>query len=306
VVPAQTAVTPVAPATDRPQEPGQAPLIAPDRLPGGPDYRLGPDDQLSVSVLQAPELNITTRVSEQGAISLPLLGAVQAAGLTALELEHAIEEQLGRKYIKNPDVTVQVTDVRSHSVSVVGAVHRPGLLQVRSSTTLLDVLSLAGGLAPEAGDSVMVLRKEGGVPSPAIEVKLKPLMESRDPSLNVTIYPGDVVNVRDADIVYVVGAVNKPGAYAMRGNDRLTVLRALALGEGLTPTAAKGDALVVRTGPRGDRIEIPVDLAALLKGKNRDVVLEAHDVLFVPTSGSKVAARATLDALVRVLTWRPY
>lgn len=297
-VPAQT--------TDKSSQREPAPLVAPERPSGGPDYRLGPDDQLSITVLQAPELNTTTRISEQGVISLPLLGTVHAGGLTAIELEQALEEQLGRKYIKNPDVTVQVTEVRSHSVSVVGAVQRPGILQVRSSTTLLDVLSLAGGLTPDAGDAVMVLRNAAGVPVPPIEVKLKALMESRDPSLNVPIYPGDVVNVRDAEIVYVVGAVNKPGAFAMRGNDRLTVLRALALGEGLASTAAKGHAVVVRTGPGGDRVEIPVDLAALLKGKTRDVTLEAHDVLFVPTSGSKVAARATVDALVRVLTLRPY
>ena len=280
--------------------------VAPERVAGGPDYRIGADDQIAVNVLQAPELNTTTRVSEQGAISLPLLGAVRASGLTAVELESAIEEQLGSKYIKNPDVTVQVTDMRSHPVSVVGAVERPGVLQVRGSTTLLEVLSLAGGLRADAGDVAVVVHKGEGDTAIPIEVKLKPLLESRDPSLNVAIYPGDLVNVRSAEVVYVVGAVKKPGAFAMRGNDRLTVLRALALGEGLESTAAQGDAIVVRTGQDGQRVEIPVDLAALLKGRNPDVPLEAQDVLFVPTSGGRVAARATLDAMLRILSWRPF
>jgi polysaccharide export outer membrane protein len=243
----------------KPEQPA-APLVAPN-MPGGPDYRIGPDDQLAIAVLQAPELNTTTRVSEQGAISMPLLGAVRAGGLTL-----------------------------------------PGILQVRGSTTLLQVLSLAGGLSDAAGDTLVVLRRNGNVPLPPLEVKLKPLMESRDPSLNLAVYPGDVVNVRGAEIVYVVGAVKKPGAFAMRGNDKLTVLRALALGEGLTPTAA----LVVRAGQDGRRQEIPVDLTALLKGKVQDVTLEAHDILFVPTSGSKVAARTTLDAFIRIVSWRPY
>ena len=308
------APVPQVPSPARPEPPGPAParpeqlvpaLVAPEGLPGGADYRIGADDQLAIAVLQAPELNTTTRVSEQGAIHLPLVGTVRAGGLTVLELKAAIEEQLRSKYIKNPDVSVQVTEVRSRSVSVVGAVERPGVVQVRGSTTLLQLLSLAGGLRPDAGDAVVVMHKGNEAPARR-EVALKPLMESRDAQLNIPVYPGDVVSVQTADVVYVVGAVRKAGAFAMRGNQRLTVLRALALGEGLEPTAAKGDALVVRVRPGGERQEIPVDLGKLLKGKTPDVPLEAHDVLFVPTSGGKVAARATLDALVRVLTWRPY
>lgn len=291
--------------------PAQAPerprtSAASAHVAAGADYQLGPDDQVSIAVLQAPELNTTTRVSEQGFVSLSLIGAVQAGGRTAAELEAAIEAELGRKYIKNPDVSVQVLDVRSRPVSVMGAVQRPGIVQVQHSTTLLDVLSMAGGLTPEAGDTVVVVRKGGNETAAPIEIKLKALLEARDPATNLAVQAGDVVNVRAADVVYVVGAVNKPGAYAMRGNDRLTVLRALALGAGLAPAAAQGDALVVRLGPQGERVEIPVDLGAVLKGKQRDVALEAHDVLFVPTSGSKVAARTTLDAFVRILTWRPY
>ncbi len=294
--------SPGAPASAADASP--APMIAPERATGGPDYRIGADDQLAITVLQAPELNTTARVSEQGAISLPLLGSVRAGGLTTLELEHAIEEQYAQKYIKNPEVTVQVTDLRSHPVSVVGAVRRPGILQVRGSTTLLEVLSLAGGVADDAGDAVVVLRK-GPSEVSSTEVKLKALMELRDPRLNVAIHPGDVVNVRGADVIYVVGAVKKPGAYAMPGNDRVTVLRALALGEGLTPLASHNDALVVRT-VEGRRVEIPVDLGAVLRGKAQDVPLEAHDVLFVPISGSKAVARVALEAFVRVISWRPF
>jgi polysaccharide export outer membrane protein len=288
---------------DRPEKVPPA-IVAPER-PGGGDYRLGPDDQVAISVLQAPELSATVRVSDEGSISLPLLGAVRASGLTASQLERSIEEQLARKYMKNPDAIVEITDIRSHPVSVVGAVNRPGVVQVRGSTTLLEVLTLAGGLNADAGETAVVLRN-GTAGAAPVEVKLRGLMESRDPSLNVPIYPGDVINVRAADIVYVAGAVNKPGAYAMRGNERLTVLRAIALSEGLTRVASTKDALVVRTGPGGSRVEIPVDLPALLKGKHGDVALEAHDILFVPTSEGKVAARATLDALVHVLSWRIY
>jgi polysaccharide biosynthesis/export protein len=286
-------------------QPAARVVVAPASVTG-PDYRIGPDDALWISVLQAPELTSTIRVSQQGLISLPLVGTMTASGLTSMDLKRAIEEQLGRKYIKEPDVTVQVIDARSHSVSVVGAVQHPGLVQVPGSTTLLEVISLAGGLATDAGDAVVVLRKgENGAAGGTQELKIKALMDSGDSGLNVPIYPGDVVKVRTADVVYVVGAVNKPGAYAMQGYDRLTVLRALALGEGLTPVAKQGSAVVVRTSARGERVEIPINLKALMNGKTHDVTLEAHDVLFVPVSGSKSAARATLGALVQMITYRP-
>ncbi|HXE81570.1 MAG TPA: polysaccharide biosynthesis/export family protein [Vicinamibacterales bacterium] len=281
-------------------------------------YRIGANDVLSISVLHAPELSTSVRVSSRGDISLPLLGGVPAAGLTAAELETELEKRLRERYIRDPDVTVQVTELQSQAVSVVGAVNRPGIFQVRGSTTLLEVLSLAGGLAEDAGDSVIVLRRartrasNSGHPasdgahageSASFEVPLRTLLDSADGAANAVIVPGDVVNVRSAAIVYVVGAVRKPGAFAMRGNEQLTVLRALALGEGLLPSASR-DALVLRTEDDGKRIELPVDLGDVLKGKQNDFALQQQDVLFVPTSGGKAVARAALDALTRIVTLR--
>jgi polysaccharide export outer membrane protein len=233
-----------------------------------------------------------------------------------------------------------VTEVRSHGVSVVGAVKRPGTLQIYGATSLLEVLSLAGGLAEGAGDTILIVR-QGNAPGaslapPAIRepqtlppaasdpvvaaaaastvsesgavlrVKVKSLIDAHDPSANLPVFPGDVINVQDADVVYVVGAVNKAGAFVTRGNDRLTVLRALALGEGLEPTAARSNAIVLRTNARGERVEIPVDLDRVLNGQTPDIPLLAQDVLFVPTSGGKVAARATLDFIARVITFRGF
>lgn len=295
------------------------------------DYRLGPNDVLSVSVLQAPELDTSTRVSQEGEISLPLLGAVRAAGLTTPQLELAIESRLREKYIREPDVNVQLTDLQSQPVSVMGAVNEPGVFQMRGSQTLLEVLSLAGGLAPDAGDTVIVVRNDptratsefatdaaagrlasGAAPAaddatPAVlEVKLTALLDAPDERVNVAIDPGDVVTVRSAPIVYIVGAVKKPGSFAMRGNERMTVLQAVALGEGMTPTADKDGAVVLRTAEHGERVEIAVDLDAILEGQQPDVLLQAQDVLFVPNSGKRIAARAAVDTLLRVLSFRVF
>jgi polysaccharide biosynthesis/export protein len=144
-----------------------------------------------------------------------------------------------------------------------------------------------------------------GVAPGTQELKISPLMGSHDSKLNVPVYPGDVVKVSAADVVYVVGAVNKPGAYPMPGNARVTAVRALALGQGFAP-GAQGSAIVVRIGPRGERLEIPVDLNAALKGKAGDVALQAHDVLFVPTSAGKVAGRQALDAFTHIFALRPW
>lgn len=271
------------------------------------EYRIGIDDVLSVTVVQAPELTSSVRVAEAGDISLPLIGLVRAAALTTRELEASIKQRLREGFIREPDVTVVVTEVRSHGVSVVGAVQRPGILQIRGTTTLLEVLSMAGGLAGNAGDAVLVVRSSevvGGQPR-TIDVKLKSLMQA-DPAANILMQPGDVVNVQTASLIYVMGSVNKPGAFAMPGNERLTVLRALAYGEGATAVAAMRDAVVLRVGDGGDREEIAVDLEGIVKGRVADVELQAQDVLFVPQSGAKAASRATLNFITRVITLRGF
>lgn len=264
-----------------------------------PEYRIGVDDVIAIAVRQAPELNTSTRVAVNGTVALPLIGDVAAASLTVPQLKTAIETALRARFIREPDVTVLVTEVRSQGVSVLGAVRKPGVHQIQGAATLLEVLSLAGGLGDDAGDEAHI-RRVTDPQSPERVVKLGSLFVPGGDA-NVTLQPGDVVTVRPAGLVYVMGAINKPGAYTVRGNGGVTVLRALAYGEGVTPMAASRDAVVLRTNTNGERSEIPIDLDKVLKGKAPDVALQPQDVLFVPVSGGKTAGRATLDILARVL-----
>ncbi len=294
----------------------------------GEDYRIGPNDLISVRVLEAPDLSQPVRVSASGEISIPLLGVVQAGGRTPRELEVAIAERLRGTFMKNPHVSVQVLEMQSHSISVVGAVTKPGTFQIHGSKTLLEVLSLAQGLAADAGDTVVVIRKpspetagaEGGLAtvagnpeglgtSPAANdstlfIDLRKLLETGSPEYNVWIHPGDIVQVKQAGIVYVVGEFNRPGGFALRSNEQLTVLQAVALGQGLTPTAAKEGSMIIRTTENGERTEIRVNLGKVLKGEIPDIPLEPRDVVFVPNSKSRAVAREALDAFVRVLSIR--
>ncbi len=276
---------------------------------GSLDRRIGPDDLLDISVFEAPELNRVVRVSGEGTISLPLLDEVPAADLTPRQLELALRERLRQRFILDPHVSVQVTEMQSRTVSVVGAVVRPGVLAIRGPRTLLEVLALAGGPSPEAGDGVIVMRGSlaGGTRASAAEpiareINLKQLLESQDPRLNVTVHPGDVVKVPRSGMVYVVGEVNRAGAFPVGRGSALTVLQAVALGQGLGPLAAKGRTLIIRTTAAGERTEIPVDLGQVLAGKAADPRLQANDIVFVPSSALRSFAHGTVNALVRVVT----
>src|SRR5258708_3436316 len=123
------------------------------------EYRIGPEDVLNINVFGAQELNREVRVSASGEISLPLLGSVRAAGLTPRDLEFVLQELLHRTYMKDPHVSVFVREMQSHPVSVMGAVRRPGVFQIRGSKRLLEVLSLAEGLADDAGATAIILRE---------------------------------------------------------------------------------------------------------------------------------------------------
>lgn len=311
-------------------------LDANSRVPtaGPQDYRIGFDDVLEIGVFEAPELNHEVRVSSSGEISLPLLESVHVAGLTPRELELVLEELLRRTYMKDPHVSVFVKDTQSHPVSVLGAVRTPGVFQVRGSKTLLEILSLAGGLADDAGETVIIMRggglqndagsgseassltdttgeksatassasKNAPPPEDIVQVNLKGLLDSSDAHQNPIVNPGDIVKVLPAGIVYVVGEVQKPGGFTMKSNERMSVLQVIALSGGLTRTASKGSARIIRTDKQsGEREQMPIDLGKILAGKVPDPVLEAKDIVFVPNSASKTAFSRGSEAAVQTL-----
>jgi polysaccharide biosynthesis/export protein len=301
-------------------------------------YRIGPDDVLDINVFRAPELNREVRVSSGGDISLPLLGQIRAAGLTPVELEFRLQDLLRRTYMKDPHVSVFVRDLESHPVSVMGAVKAPGVFQVRGPRTLLEVLSLAGGLSEDAGDAAIIMRgassesghenqatredsarlfldggdvsssnqhlqQNGRSPETAIQVNLKDLLESSDPRYNPEIYPGDIVKVTRAGVVYVLGEVRKPGGFVLKASEKLSILQAVALSEGLTHTAAKSGVRVIRTDPEtGERKEFGINLNKIMKGKDPDIVLESKDIVFVPNSTAKTTFSRGAEAATQTVT----
>ena len=290
------------------------------------DYRIGPQDLLEINVFEATELNRTVRVAESGEVSLPLLGGVRVTGLTAREVEGVLAQRL-REFLKDPHVSVMVAAIESHPISVIGEVNKPGVFQVRGSKTLLEMLSMAQGVAAEAGDEVLVMRSAGfnrgagiaqdknsapltatkssdnenvSVEQPdTVSINLRDLLNSRDPKFNVPVYAGDIVKVTRAGIVYVVGAVKRPGGFTVRGSEQMSLLKAIALAEGLSNTPLKARTRIIRTdGDSGKRSEITVDIGKILDGKAPDMNLQATDIVFVPNSAGRTALYRGTEAIV--------
>lgn len=300
------------------QEEGAAPPEVSSTPAASPDYIIGPEDVLDIDVFNLSELNKTVRVANDGTISLLLIGRVQAAGLTSEQLRKELESKYSQTYIQNPHLSVFVREYHAQPVSVMGAVERPGLYQLTGPRTLIQMLSMAGGLAKRtsapAGRTVVVTRQGGfgalpeveglrRVAPDKVEINLQRLLFSRDDSLNIRIDPQDIVSVSKADIVYVTGrGVQKPGGYVLEDRENVTVLQALAMAEGLSANVAKRYARIIRQQPDGARAEIPLDLDRVLKGKSADPPLMANDILFVPDSSQKAALKRGLDATIATIS----
>jgi len=275
----------------------------------GPNYILGPEDEIDIDVFDVPELKQTVRVAADGKISVPLIGRVPAAGLTPEQLRQELEEKWGEDYLQDPQVSVFVKEFKARPVSVIGAAGKPGLYYLKGPRNLIEVLSMAGGVgkASSSGRTVIITRKGGfedlqptegmHVRGPdQIEVDLNRLLYTRDPNLNIEIKPLDAVSVSQADVVYVTGAVKKPGGFVLDDRPTVTVIQAISMAEGFSGTASKGAARIMRTRQDGSKLEIPVNLNKVFKGKAEDLTLAANDVLYIPDSKTKVAGQRAVDA----------
>ncbi len=295
-----------APTTNAPE-----PQSAPGNGYGGPDiyggYSIGAGDILDIRVADEDMLTGRYQVDQDGAVHMPLLKApVQAAGRTTFELSQQLQKDLKEQQIlREPSVTVFIVRGMSQNATVLGAVARPGIYPLEQPTTLLELFSRAGGVQANAGKEVTVTRKPEG-PSAAAEpqtitIDLPALLAGKDASLNLQAKPGDVITVSTAPVVFVVGAVTHPGAFTVQGSKmEMTILQAVAMAEGTLPTAKLGDAVIVRQSANDSaREEIPIDLGRVYKGKDKDKVLMANDILFIPQSGFKAGMRRVADVAVQ-------
>jgi polysaccharide export outer membrane protein len=268
-----------------------------------PAQKIGPNDLIAVSVYDSPELSRTVRVGADGAIRLPMLKRrIQADGLLPGALETAIAEALqAEQLIVDPVVTVTIAEYHSRPISVAGAVRSPVTFQAAGPVTLLDALTRAGGLNPEAGPEILVSRTQPGQNGEETalvqRIPVKGLIDAADPEMNLKLTGGEEIRVPEASKIFVVGNVKKPGAYPMPDTAETTILQVLALAEGLAPYASKQAYIYRRDPSSGSKHEIPIELRQIMKRKAPDVPLEANDILYIPDNTGK---RLTANAIEKI------
>jgi polysaccharide biosynthesis/export protein len=285
-------------------------------------YVLGPGDVVSIWAVDLDETaGRPQQIDSQGYLNVPLAGRFHVVGMRVDELERELNKRL-KVYIKEPNVAVSIQEYRSQPVTVVGAVNRAGVEQLQGQKTLLEVISMAEGLRQDAGFSAKVTRRLefGEIPLPnaqvdtterfsVAEVDLEALLAGKKPEQNIVMMPNDVVSIPRAHMVYVIGAVERSGGFALAEQSDISALQALALAGGLVTTAAPNRAKILRqTENENGRVEIALNLKDILTGKEPDVALGGEDILFVPQSGAKqvglALGRALVQAGTSIAIWR--
>jgi polysaccharide biosynthesis/export protein len=266
----------------------------------GESLRIGPGDQIHVTVVDSPELDQHPRVTDAGEVPLIGVGAVRIAGLTPAEAATAVHDKLmAAHYLNHPEVTVTVEQYATQTVSVLGQVRASGAYPIGTARPVVDVLALAGGLNEVADRNIVIERR--GDPEHPLHYNL-----ANDGVValqtSVLVYPGDTVMVPKAGIVYVLGDVNRPGGFVMDNNStELTLLQALARAGGVSRTAKQGHAKLLRKDATGYH-ETQLSLGEIQKGKQQDIALAPGDVLYVPFSYAKNIAVSGSSGIISSLS----
>jgi polysaccharide export outer membrane protein len=248
-------------------------LISITEYSSATEYFVGPGDVLNITVYDNDDLKTMVRVGDNGTIIFPLLGQVEVSNLSISQVSDKITQLLADGYLVNPQVNVFVKEFRSKKVVVLGRVRSPGVIELSRPISFLELVSKAGGLEKDAGDTATVKRKENGKDA-LIVVDLVSLLEGGDLTQNVPILDGDTVVISKSGMCYVTGEVEEPGSYPC--GDGSTVLKLIALSNGFTGKAAKSKVRIVRIVNNEKNIYKDVDL-------DTTVVFD-NDVIVVPES----------------------
>jgi polysaccharide biosynthesis/export protein len=250
-------------------------------------YRVGPEDRLRIEILGVDELSREYRVNGAGNVLMPLIGQVQVAGKTLGEVEAAVAEAYAESYLRNPQVSAEVTEYRSQQFTVVGAVENPRVYNTTRQTTLIEALAMAGGISREAGNQVYltdrIIDPETSQPGTrTLIINVEDLMREAD-RYNFVLGEAAMINVPRGGFVYVEGAVDRPGAYPQRSDT--TVLKALAEAGGLTFEANRSDIRVLRRNTQTGTWEAKdINYSAIRDNPALDISLSSGDIVVVETS----------------------
>ena len=255
-------------------------------------------DLLEISVFGVPDYVRQVRVSESGQVTLPFIGEVTLVGISVGEAEKLVAKQLSdMEVFRDPQVIILEKEYSAQDITILGEVQKPGIYSLAGKRTLFDAISAAGGTSTKAGDTVIITHRDRPLAPESIKLSYD---ASGSPNSNVPVLPGDTVAISKAGIVYVVGDVRVPTGVVLE-NSNLTVLKAIAMAQGLNPTASQDKTRIIRRTPDGQQ-QIPIPLKKILSAQAPDPKLQPDDIVFVPSSAAKSAGRRGLEAVIQAAT----
>ena len=281
------------------------------QISGSPsDYQIGPEDLLEITLFNVPEAPgmerqvtpraTTVRVSQQSQISLPVVGAISVKGLTVSGLEHKLREAYD-KYIHNPQIGVLVKEFRQR-VSIIGAVQKPGVFELTGPKTISEILAMAGGVTDKAGSQVHIYRQgSNGRETHVIDLvvlanSIGLINANNAGMINMPVEPGDMINIPEAGMFFVEGAVHKPGSYLL--GRRYSLMQALATAGGVDAELNSNDISIIRREGPGEVQTIALNLAGVMNGSVADPQVQPDDVIVVPMSTAKFIVKRFIGTLV--------
>ena len=296
----------------------------------GPDYRIGLGDVIEIRVDKAQELSGIYRVSSNGTFQMYYLGEIVAQHKSPEQLSALIADGLRGRYLKSPRVTVEVKQYNSRAIFVQGAVRTPGVYQLGGKVSLLKLISLCGGLADNHGASAFIFREvptdasvtdaatnesaahneqsSAGGDTATPDYVFKPVsiagLLRGNLSENVMIEPHDIVNIPAADLFFVAGEVRAPGSFQLKPGT--TLRQAISLAQGTTIQAATSRAMIFREDASGKRVDVKVNVGAVMAGKEEDLAIRANDIIVVPNSKLKSVGAALLRSVGGWVTQAPF
>ncbi len=268
-----------------------------------PFQQIGANDLIAISVYDAPEFARTIRVGANGEILLPMMRRkIRAEGLMPDVLEANIAQVLEAEHILvDPLVTVTIVEYNSRPITVIGAVHEPVTFQASGPLTLIDAITRAEGLTSEAGSEILITRtrpdQNGLLVTKVERIPVKGLIDQADLNLNPPLYGGEQVRVPEMGKVFVLGNVHKPGAFRVEDASGTSVLKLLALTEGLLPFTGPQAFIYRRVAGSPTLAEVPIKLARIMQRKAPDLPLAANDILYIPESKGKKLAATVIERL---------
>jgi polysaccharide export outer membrane protein len=264
--------------------------------------RIGSGDLIDLSVYDVPELILKVRVDANGMVSLPLIGDMKLEGMTVSEAQKAITDELVRQeLVLQPAVSVFIEEYATKGITVYGEVGTPGIYQLFGPHRLYDAISAAGGLTAKSGQIVTILRDGRSDREQVIDLSADGKLDQK----NVPVNPGDTIVVSKAGVVYVLGEVNKPGAYMMENNTSISLMKAIALAGSTTKISSGKHVVIVRKSTEGT-LQMEVSLDKIYHAKAGDIPLKPEDIIYVPSSNLKVYGPMGIQAAIQAAIFTIY